>query len=238
MTTFKKIEETKDYSLFKKQANNRPVSISKVNELVNSFKQKVLIDPIIVNENFEVIDGQHRLQACIQLNIPVKYLINEGYGVSEMMQLNSSHLNWNERDILNAHYQKGNENYRILKSYCDMYGFSIKLSVYFLCGEWLSLKTGMFVEGGFQVKTPKLAEEFGVNMLKVKPFFKNYKSINFVLAMWRLNKNPLFDFKQFIGKLELQPKSLTVCVSVEKYIELIEEIYNFKSRNKVSLRIF
>jgi hypothetical protein len=49
-----------------------------------------------------------------------------------------------------------------------------------------------------------------------------------------LNKN--FNFNQFISKLELQPTELKKQKTIEQYITLIENIYNYKSRNKVSLR--
>ena len=45
-----------------------------------------------------------------------------------------------------------------------------------------------------------------------------------------------FDLKTFIRKLELQPSALSDCSNRTQYKMLIEDIYNYKSRNKVNLR--
>jgi len=39
-----------------------------------------------------------------------------------------------------------------------------------------------------------------------------------------------------LGKLKLQPTALEVCRHQEQYLLLLEDIYNFKRRDKVSLR--
>ena len=43
------------------------------------MKKKYLVSPILVNEKMEVIDGQHRLQAQKELNLPTYYIKNKGY---------------------------------------------------------------------------------------------------------------------------------------------------------------
>jgi len=51
-----------------------------------------------------------------------------------------------------------------------------------------------------------------------------------------LFKNPIFDYSEFMHKVRLQPKALVDCASREQQRLLIEEIYNYRSRNKVNLR--
>jgi len=41
---------------------------------------------------------------------------------------------------------------------------------------------------------------------------------------------------KFIGKLEAQPTALKKCAKVDQYVDLIEEIFNYRSQSKVSLR--
>ena len=51
-----------------------------------------------------------------------------------------------------------------------------------------------------------------------------------------LFKNENFDYSEFMHKIRLQPKALVDCTNVEQQRLSIEEIYNYKSRNKINLR--
>ena len=56
---------TKDLSIFKIIDGNRIPNLSHIRRISGSIKQNgVLMNPIIVNKSFEVIDGQHRLAAA------------------------------------------------------------------------------------------------------------------------------------------------------------------------------
>ena len=48
--------------------------------------------------------------------------------------------------------------------------------------------------------------------------------------------NDNFDIMIFINKLKLQPGKLYDLPTVSQYKILIEEIYNYRNRNKVNLR--
>ena len=51
-----------------------------------------------------------------------------------------------------------------------------------------------------------------------------------------LFKNPNFEFTEFLQKLKIQPTALQDCTNVTNYKVLIEEIYNYRRREKVNLR--
>ena len=44
------------------------------------MQSNYLFTVIIVNENYEIIDGQHRFEVIKELNLPLRYIICEGYG--------------------------------------------------------------------------------------------------------------------------------------------------------------
>jgi hypothetical protein len=57
---------------------------------------------------------------------------------------------------------------------------------------------------------------------------------NFVLAVIAVVNNPAYDHAVMQSKLEYQSRSLVRCISKKQYIELLEEIYNYKSsKNRV-----
>ena len=70
-------------------------------------------------------------------------------------------------------------------------------------------------------------------IIKVGKFYDGFKRKSFVIALLELLDNPSFDYSVFIQKLALQQTKMVSCTSKEQYIRLIEEIYNYHSRNKV-----
>ena len=70
----------------------------------------------------------------------------------------------------------------------------------------------------------------------IKKFYEGYKRGIFVGTMLSLFNNDNFDYNRFMHKLEIQPGVLHDCASRAQYKLLIEDIYNYKSREKVNLR--
>ena len=80
---------TDEYDLFKTLEGNRRVLDLRARRIIRSIeKVGYVINPIIVNEKYEVIDGQGRLEALKRLNLPVYYIMIEGIGIEECRTLN------------------------------------------------------------------------------------------------------------------------------------------------------
>lgn len=71
-----KILKTTDYGLFKIAKFNRSINKGNVERLVelNKTENNFNLFPIVVDKDFTVIDGQHRLEACKKLKAPVYYI--------------------------------------------------------------------------------------------------------------------------------------------------------------------
>ena len=103
---------TDDFSKFKFMTNNRDINKKYVAKLKNSIAEKGFIgNGILVNENFEVLDGQHRLTACMELNVPVRYIIKHGYDINEISALNMNGHNWNINTFVGSYVKSGKEDY-------------------------------------------------------------------------------------------------------------------------------
>lgn len=72
------IFKTTNYGLFSKIAWNRDLNKANVEKLVNLTKNKFQMHkfPIVVNEEMEIIDGQHRFEASKTLNAPIYYVVD------------------------------------------------------------------------------------------------------------------------------------------------------------------
>jgi hypothetical protein len=70
----------------------------------------------------------------------------------------------------------------------------------------------------------------------VEPYYSEWKRRSFILAMLQLFKNSNFELTEFLQKLKLQPTALSNCSTTNQYVSLIEEIYNYRRRDKINLR--
>ena len=108
--------ETTDYSKFKKARGNRPVDETHVQQLKKLIAEKDLYDPIRVNQNMEVIDGQHTLQARKELDKVVPYIIINSDDPLDVARLNTGRKNWSMEAYLNHHCARNKMDYKICRN--------------------------------------------------------------------------------------------------------------------------
>lgn len=98
------IKKTFDYSLFKKLDGNR--NVRKTNALVKSIKELdlTMYSPIIVSEDFRIVDGQHRFSACKELKKPIYFVVMPSEKAEQaMIVLNKCQSQWRNEEFL--HYK-------------------------------------------------------------------------------------------------------------------------------------
>jgi hypothetical protein len=231
-----KVYKTSDLTIFKTLDGNRDVIQSHLKRLSKSMKDRKLFSPIIVNEKMEVIDGQHRLMASKNNNVAIEYIIVNGYGLKEVQILNANSKNWNSDDYMNGYCDLKNQEYIKYKDFKDTYGFGHSECQALLSNQISSNLQPVFNSGQFKIKDYKKAVDMAERITMISEFYNGYKRRSFVFALMALFNNDVFEFTQFIQKLKIQPTALVDCTTASAYLLLIEDIYNYKSRNKVSLR--
>lgn len=230
------VHTTTDYFLFKPIDGNRNKNLLHINRLKKSMAQNYLFTVIIVNEKYEIIDGQHRFDVIQELKLPLNYIICKGYGLNEVHILNANSKTWNSDDYLEGYCNLGYEDYLIYKEFKNKYQFGHNECMRLLTGHLHGSSVKEFHEGKLKINNYKEAKKYADLILLIKPYFSEYKRRSFINAMITLFKNDNFEFSEFLQKLKIQPTALNVCNDVEQYITLIEEIYNYKRRIKVNLR--
>lgn len=236
-----KIYTTKDYSLFKTLDGNRSINHLHLARLRKSMKKNLLTTIIQVNENFEIIDGQHRFLVCKELDLPLHYIISKKYGLNEVQILNANMQNWQISDYVNGYADLGYENYVIYRQFVKDYAFQASVSILLLSGVHNSgngevSATTRFKDGLFKVKSLSDAKDMANKLKLIEPYYTGYNKRFFVVAMYSMFKNKNFDFQEFVSKLKLQPTALKPCANITQYKSLIEDIYNYRRRDKVNLR--
>lgn len=231
---------TMDYSLFKNLNGNREVNQLHLKRLKASMSKNPLITIIMVNERFEIIDGQHRFLASKELNLPVYYTISQNYGLNEIQILNANMKNWQTDDYVNGYCDLGNQDYIVYRDFVTKYKLPSRIAILLLSGEQNTtgeVTTGSkFKDGLFKVKDLDEAKKMAERLLMLAPYYEGFNRRCFALAICGIMKNPKFDFEEFILKLKQQPTALQDCVNITQYKTLIEDIYNYRRREKVNLR--
>jgi len=245
------IKTTLDYRMFKTLNGNRDVNPNHLRRLKISISDRLLFSPIIVNDKKEVIDGQHRLRVCRELGLPIHYIIVYGYGVKEVQILNANMSNWKKSDYLIGYIKEGKESYLKFKDFQERFSqLSFSTCVKILSGVrgnsdqkgsdkkggQVGMQMKNFENGNFTIPNVRKSYEIAEKIMDYKPLFDRYNDTTFVVTLLGLFENPNYIHDQMIHKLSLQPNALSVCRSVGQYIIKMEEIFNYKNRNKVSLR--
>lgn len=250
-----RVNMTKDLSIFKFLKGNRPPNPQHIKRLVKSIQTYgMLCNPILVNENHEIIDGQHRYLAAKEARSGIYYIIVKGYALSQVHTLNMNQKNWTKTEFLHGYGNMGIEDYIILRDFWNEHKWLKLGDAISLCSSttgpaWLTSKnrvyksgkvekkTNNFLEGTWKVRDLEKARLNAMKLKSIEPYFKDgYNQSTFVGTMLSLFNNENYNHEHFLKKLKIQPTALVKQATREQYKLLIESIYNYKSRNKVSLR--
>jgi hypothetical protein len=230
------VHTTKDYFLFNSIDGNRNKNLLHINRLKKSMQENYLFTVIIVNEKYEIIDGQHRFDVIEELKLPLNYIICKGYGLNEVHILNQNSKTWNADDYLTGYCQLGYEHYLEYAKFKKTFDFGNNICMLLLSGNDSGNNIKNFYNGDFKIKDYNKAVDKANKIKIVGKYYDGFKRQTFIRAMLQMLDKPLFDFTHFIQKLKIQPLSLKNCNDVGQYKLLIEEIYNYRTREKVNLR--
>lgn len=124
----KKIYSTKDYSRFSFLENNRIVKRSHVNEFKEEIKKndRTMCFPIVVDPNLRIIDGQHRFHACMELGLPIYYVVDDDADAEQaMINCNKINKKWEMMDWLRYRANKNGGCYKQLLDFVQQTGITI-----------------------------------------------------------------------------------------------------------------
>ena len=243
-----KFFETTNYSKFKKTRGNRPVDEAHVQQLKKLIAEKDLYDPIRVNKNMEVVDGQHTLEARKQLDLKVPYIIMDSDDPLDVARLNTGRKNWSMENYLDQHCARNKRDYQICRNKMQQYGINVAEMVVLLLKQtslWSRIsndfKTGRFVipAGGIEH-----ADRIGSQLMQLKKYFYGMESTknkrfkrSMVVSYIVADKHPKFDPKRFKTACKSKSSWFLTGTSTADYIAIIERIYNagLTQKNKINL---
>ena len=240
-----KVEKTTDYGQFKKIKGNRVFAVRHLKNLIASIASNNLLQytPIIVNEQMEIVDGQHRLAAAKKLGVPIYYVQVDKGDLNDVISINANLKSWTLADYLESQVLLGIKDYQILNEYVDKYKLPIGISIRLLMGVKansgsnstvkmgggaVSSATRVFKEGNFKVTNLEEAEFIGKKAQEIAPYTEVgvWKDRNFIEALTTVYAN--VKPSAFIDAVSRSGMKISKKSKVRDYLIYFEDIYNFR----------
>lgn len=230
------IQSTTDYDKFQEIVSNREVDDKHVKHLVASIRERNLLamNPILVNSDHEVIDGQHRLAAAKLLQLPIFYVVADDVRESDIQRINSHMKNWGTMDYINYWTVKKQPGFNILSSMIAKHSHIPLSSMMQLLSSDFKRDVKALKNGYVDISCKDVAEE-------VIAMLRDFRNIGFefafvgqfITAVAQVNEVEGYEHAKMLRKIEMQPRSLVKCVNVKQYKRMLEEIYNYREHTKL-----
>ena len=227
------VYQTTKYSLFRYLEGNRALDRVNLKRVKDSIEQEYLINPIIINEKFEIIEGQHRFEAAKELGLPIYFIQVDGYGLKQTHRLNTISKKWDYLEFAYSYANLGNENYKLFLEFKNKYKFDVR-GVIGILGEKSSggqygKHIEKFARGEFIVGDVERAHELANNILdfKNKDYYAGYTKRSFILATIKLMKHPAYSHDHMLKQLEKRAFPIYDFPNSGLYLETLTKIYNY-----------
>jgi len=234
------VYQTTKYDRFHELLGNRDVLTIRVNKIKKSIEENgYIFNPIIVNEKAEVIDGQGRLRALRELQLPVDYIIVHGLRIKDCIALNISASNWTNMDYIQSYAQQGNHNYQnieeLIKAYRKIGIVSVISAVTGTCdNKSQKLKQGEIICSDEDMVNASELLSYANNFIDVILRNKKGSKDYMTYAIFFAYNHPEIDRQQLIKKFSKYYATEAVCpcfINIKSALKSLSAIYNFKSRS-------
>ena len=108
MTTNWYLGETRDYSIFNFVESNREINKANLKKIEESILDIGVQVPIVVNSNYDIIEGQHRFLALKSNKLPVPYIVSRSASEENIAKLQESRK-WSALDYCKSWAIRGNK---------------------------------------------------------------------------------------------------------------------------------
>lgn len=238
--------ETYDYQKFKKLEGNRSVLETRkkrIEKSVNEHGQR--FNPILVNEKFEVVEGQGRLEVFHAKNMPIQYIVHDGLTLDDCVVFNSTNTSWTLQDYIDSFIAQGNENYirlnNLIKAHKQIPINAVMFAVTGMTGGSKSEKSD--IKGGKVVVTEadylhaenllSYADKFWANFTKGN---RNYMAVAamFAYSIDGIDREQLVDKWNKYGRIKRFDIPAT---TIYDACGVLEGVYNYNIKGKSAIYI-
>lgn len=239
--TFAKMSDVKifissDYDKFKLSKFNREPKHFK--KLMKSIQENdySMYQPILVNHDMEIVDGQGRFLACKELGLPIHFIVSEEIKIYAASEINQASTNWNSNDYVHHYVKRGKESYIRLLSLSIKFGQKISIIASF--GK-LSNGAKSYSEclrrGDFQFKEGIDIEDFFEHMKIFDEYYHFSKMEKFIKSVLHLYLHPNYKKEIMENKLRQGSRIVKEQPRVELMTAELLNLYNYNNRKPIEL---
>lgn len=231
---------TTDYGIFQMVKGNRPIYPNHVKALKKSILENGWIQSsiITVGDKHKVYDGQHRLYALREVEretgkkFRIGYIVDRDSDLKRTQILNNHSRNWKMVDYAISNSSLGNVDYRIVSQIVEQFDLSIGSILSLIYGRSDGYINQIYRTGGLKIANRELLLSRVQMIDQLKPYFKNYNTTHFLKAFVRFLNHDDFSFDVFLTRLKANRNMLYPAATVGQYLKMIQDLYNFRSREK------
>lgn len=228
------VYETMDYGKFIKLEGNRPVLEHRKAKIMNSIDQVgYRVNPIVVNKNFEIIDGQGRFAACVEKGLPIQYVVDANASLNECIALNLGQTNWRPIDYVISYAEQGFEDYQrllvVLRRYpkvtlMEAQGV-IENKIVFSGHGAKTIKDGMLQFSKQRLDEIQFSLEFISDMCGIFKYIKGHQRLIKTGVAWVIN-NTNVDTVRLRKVFENKYPLFHAAVITDAFLNELSDIYN------------
>jgi len=235
--------ETDDYSKFKFLDANRPVTHAK--KIMESIQDiGVLWQPILVNENFEIIDGQGRFMAMKTLGKPIVYVVQPGLGIKHVRYLNQNATVWKLQDYAHSYAvgEDARQSYANLEVVRKQFPEFDHMMIVRSASKYTLLNNnqnklrngeydGMDLED-MNVAISRLTELRKQSLTLEGLRAKKHLQYALLFCIYLSEEHADFSLTQLFESMQQRKRTFEFCGSMTEAIKLIDSAYNFNRQAK------
>lgn len=228
------VKRTKNYNRFSLASTNREVNEAHVRDLVSSISEANLLphNPIVVNAKYEVIDGQHRLEAAKRLGLEIFYTVAPKSSIKHTRLINRTNRPWNLRNYLESYAKEGKTDYIALLDFCDTYGLPVSTGIELCCNDYDASKARQLRFGTLKVGSMTEAHSTAKILITLAPFCERgaYRSRTLIRAIRRMNDAEV-NYQKIIEVLNKTGMKIKDNSNYRDLLRQFEDIINYKNKN-------
>jgi hypothetical protein len=238
------IQQSTDYEEFSLLEGNRGVSRGHAETLKRAFEETgnlLAAQPILVNKSKQIIDGQHRFEACKELGLPIYFTVISNLNVNDARNINIIKREWLPLDYAKSYAVSGNKNYQRYLQLGEDYGVAHSVLVILATNADPSKKTnGVYKDfrtGDLKLKAedmPKIINKLD-KLVEYKEYVPHALSKITALAFLKAMDADSYSHARMLRKLEMMGGQLEHFSVVTDAVKALEEIYNYRAQNTVRL---
>lgn len=233
--------QTKDYTIFTTIPGNREQNVLQTNKLVRTIRECGNItktSPLLVNEKYQIIDGQHRFWAFEKIAeesgdiYPIYFIVRKGLTEEDAKLMNSGSKPWSPDDYAKTYSLDGIKDYEIYLSFRERYELNADVLMKYLAPSDGDRNT--FRVGEFKVEDESKSKTWCNRLEDMKTYYRDHKHRSFALAYLDVTSNRKYEHRRMMEQMEKYSNELIrVPLKNKPMREAIIEIYNKGVSEKV-----